>query len=108
MVPLLERVGLPETLISPFRAGGLGNIAVAYLLYKLFTPARYTVTLTGTNYVIKHLRRTGKMEPVKQGEKLRDFYKEGKDKVSNSNLRKERLERLRNMRAKRQAARRQK
>jgi len=53
---------------------GAGDIALAYLLYKVATPARYTVTLTGTNYAIKYLRKVGKMAPQK--EKMRDLVKD--------------------------------
>ena len=34
-------------------------------MYKLATPARYTVTLAGTNYAIKYFRKVGRV-PAKQ------------------------------------------
>ncbi|XP_046356569.2 uncharacterized protein C18orf19 homolog A-like [Haliotis rufescens] len=78
IVPLMEQLGLSETLIKPFRAGGLGFVALAYLMYKLATPARYTLTLGGTNMAIRYMRRSGKMEPIAEGEKIRNLYKAGK------------------------------
>ncbi|KAL8608779.1 hypothetical protein ACOMHN_065516 [Nucella lapillus] len=104
IVPWLESWGFSETLIRPFRAGGLGDFAVAYLMYKLATPARYTVTLGGTNLVIRHLRNRGKMAPKSQEDSLRELYKEGKRKLKDSELRQNRLKRLRDAREKRKAA----
>lgn len=45
VIALLESVGVSQKLIDPVRDSSLGHIAVAYLLYKIATPARYTVTL---------------------------------------------------------------
>ncbi|KAJ8303552.1 hypothetical protein KUTeg_019948 [Tegillarca granosa] len=79
IVPLLEKWNFSETVIKPFKSSGLGNIAVAYLMYKLATPARYTVTLGGTNLCIKYFRKTGKMPP-KAEDSLREIYKDGRDR----------------------------
>nr|KAG5707482.1 hypothetical protein BaRGS_011986 [Batillaria attramentaria] len=104
IVPLLEKWNFSETFIKPFRAGGLGDIALAYLMYKLATPARYTVTLTGTNFAIRYLRRTGKMAPKSQEDSLRQLYKEGRLKLKDSKLRSERLQRLKAARKKKAEA----
>lgn len=45
VIAALEWVGVSEKLITPVRDSSLGHIATAYLLYKIATPARYTVTL---------------------------------------------------------------
>lgn len=45
VIALLESMGVSQKLIDPVRDSSLGHIAVAYLLYKIATPARYTVTL---------------------------------------------------------------
>jgi Protein of unknown function (DUF1279). len=45
IVGLLESWGVSEKLINPLRDSHAGYIAVAYALYKIFTPLRYTVTL---------------------------------------------------------------
>ncbi|XP_067651466.1 uncharacterized protein C18orf19 homolog A-like [Haliotis asinina] len=86
IVPLMEQLGLSETLIKPFRAGGLGFVALAYLMYKLATPARYTVTLGGTNMVIRYMRRSGKMDPIPEAEKIRNLYKDGKVELKDRHL----------------------
>ena len=78
IVGWLEQLGLSETIIRPFKSSSLGFIAVAYLMYKLATPARYTVTLGGTNLAIRYLRKVGKMTPVPEGDRIRELYKDGK------------------------------
>ncbi|XP_062575586.1 protein FAM210A-like [Saccostrea cucullata] len=55
-----------------------GSYAGAYLMYKIATPARYTVTLGGTNMAIKYLRKSGKIPPVKEADKLGHLMKESK------------------------------
>jgi protoporphyrinogen oxidase len=42
---LLERIGISERLINPLRDSSAGYIALAYALYKIATPIRYTITL---------------------------------------------------------------
>lgn len=42
---LLERIGVSERLINPLRDSSAGYIALAYALYKIATPVRYTITL---------------------------------------------------------------
>ncbi|RUS89356.1 hypothetical protein EGW08_002876 [Elysia chlorotica] len=81
IVPLLESWNLSERVISPFRSGGLGNVALAYLLYKLATPARYTVTIAGTRYAIGYLQKEGKMKVVPKSDSLRSLYREGKEDI---------------------------
>lgn len=81
IVPLLESWNMSEKVISPFRSGGLGNVALAYLLYKLATPARYTVTIAGTNFAIKYLQKEGKMKVVPKADSLRSLYNEGKEDI---------------------------
>ncbi|XP_055585901.1 protein FAM210A isoform X2 [Uranotaenia lowii] len=45
VIAVLESMGVSPKLIDPVRDSSLGHIAVAYLLYKIATPARYTITL---------------------------------------------------------------
>lgn len=94
IVPLLEKWNFSETFIKPFRAGGLGDIALAYLMYKLATPARYTVTLAGTNFAIRYLRRTGKMPPKSKEDSLRQLYREGRKQLKYTKLRTDRIQRI--------------
>lgn len=107
VVPILEKLGASETITRPFKSSGLGDIAVAYLLYKLATPARYTVTLGGTNIAIRYLRNKGHLKPIKEGHSLRELYKDGKTELKTkhakiktdlSQQRSERLRRIRELR----------
>lgn len=59
---ILENVHLPEVLIKPFRNPNLGHFAIAALLYKLVSPARYLTTVTLTVPVVKALVRRGKIK----------------------------------------------
>lgn len=58
-VPLLEKTALPEKYIEPLKKGHLGNLAQAFLLYKLVTPLRYASTLAVATTVVKRLKKTG-------------------------------------------------
>ena len=70
---------------ATFKKAGVGDLAVAYVMYKLATPARYTVTIAGTQLSVRALRQYGYMEPVAEEDRLRNLYgdmKEGvKDKL---------------------------
>lgn len=81
IIPVMEYMGFSEKIISPFRNSNLGNVALAYLMYKLATPARYTVTLAGTNFMVKYLRKTGKMEPKQASESLRSLAKDSRVEI---------------------------
>lgn len=50
VIALLESMGISEKVINPLRDSSAGYIAIAYALYKIATPVRYTVTL-GTLYL---------------------------------------------------------
>lgn len=67
--------------MKPFKSSHAGEIAVAYLLYKLATPARYTVTLAGTNFTIKYLQKSGKMVKPAERESFKEIYKDGKQEL---------------------------
>lgn len=41
----MKKIGLPEHMVDKVTESGMGHVAVAYALYKIATPARYTVTL---------------------------------------------------------------
>ncbi|KFW96672.1 Protein FAM210A, partial [Phalacrocorax carbo] len=83
VVPFLELIGLPDSIISILKNSQSGNALTAYALYKIATPARYTVTLGGTSITVKYLRKSGYMStppPVK--EYLQDRMEETKDKIT--------------------------
>lgn len=71
---------MTETVIKPFQSRA-GNLVVMGLLYKLATPARYIVTIVGTQYTVKILRRYGYMDPVPEGDSIRNLMKEGRQQV---------------------------
>ncbi|KAK0086766.1 hypothetical protein PV325_002543 [Microctonus aethiopoides] len=45
VISFMEYIRIPENYINMIRNSGAGNVAVAYALYKVFTPLRYTVTV---------------------------------------------------------------
>jgi hypothetical protein len=45
VIALLESLSISEKVINPLRDSSAGYIALAYALYKIATPIRYTVTL---------------------------------------------------------------
>ncbi|KFQ24368.1 Protein FAM210A, partial [Merops nubicus] len=83
VVPFLEMIGLPDSVVNVLKNSQSGNALTAYALYKVATPARYTVTLGGTSFAVKYLRQRGYMStppPVK--EYLQDRMGETKDKIT--------------------------
>ncbi|XP_058056014.1 uncharacterized protein C18orf19 homolog A [Anopheles bellator] len=81
VIGILEWLGVSETLINPVRDSSLGHIAIAYLLYKIATPARYTVTLGGTTVSIKYLEQWGYIKPVPSKAQLVQMYKDKKENI---------------------------
>uniref|UniRef100_A0A8C3X1U7 Protein FAM210A n=1 Tax=Catagonus wagneri TaxID=51154 RepID=A0A8C3X1U7_9CETA len=83
VVPFLELIGLPDSIVSILKNSQSGNALTAYALFKIATPARYTVTLGGTSFTVKYLRHHGYMStppPVK--EYLQDRMEETKELLS--------------------------
>lgn len=83
VVPFLEMIGLPETLVSLLRDSSSGYALTAYAMYKIATPARYTVTLGGTSLSVQYLRKHGYLStppPVK--EYIQDRMEETKERLS--------------------------
>uniref|UniRef100_A0A8B9FX80 Family with sequence similarity 210 member A n=1 Tax=Amazona collaria TaxID=241587 RepID=A0A8B9FX80_9PSIT len=102
IVPFLELIGLPDSVVNILKNSQSGNALTAYALYKvstiikyfncplesvtyiqIATPARYTVTLGGTSITVKYLRKHGYMStppPVK--EYIQDRMGETKDKIT--------------------------
>ncbi|XP_053658969.1 uncharacterized protein C18orf19 homolog A [Anopheles marshallii] len=81
VIAILESLGVSETLINPVRDSSLGHIAIAYLLYKIATPARYTVTLGGTTISIKYLEQWGYIKPMPSKARLVQMYKDKKENI---------------------------
>ncbi|XP_027708144.1 protein FAM210A [Vombatus ursinus] len=83
VVPFLEHIGLPDSIVSILKNSQSGNALTAYALFKIATPARYTVTLGGTSITVKYLRSHGYMStppPVK--DYFQDRMEETKDLIT--------------------------
>lgn len=81
VIALLEKMELSEKIIQPFRSSSLGDFVIAFLLYKLISPIRYAVTLGGTGYIIRWMRRRGKLPPVTPSTQLRTLYKDSREEI---------------------------
>ncbi|NP_001013358.1 uncharacterized protein C18orf19 homolog B [Danio rerio] len=69
LVPFLEFIGLPDWIVGILRDSQGGYALTAYAMYKLATPARYTVTMGGTSLSVQYLRKHGYLStppPVKE------------------------------------------
>ncbi|XP_032149420.1 protein FAM210A [Sapajus apella] len=83
LVPFLEFIGLPDSVVNILKNSQSGNALTAYAMFKIATPARYTVTLGGTSFTVKYLRSHGYMStppPVK--EYLQDRMEETKELIT--------------------------
>ncbi|XP_015213234.1 uncharacterized protein C18orf19 homolog A [Lepisosteus oculatus] len=83
LVPFLEFVGLPERLVSMLKDSQSGYALTAYAMYKIATPARYTVTLGGTSYSVKYLRKHGYLStPPPVRDYIQDKMEETRERLS--------------------------
>lgn len=83
VVPFLEMIGLPESLVGLLKDSSSGYALTAYAMYKIATPARYTVTLGGTSLSVQYLRKHGYLStppPVK--EYFQDKMEETKERIT--------------------------
>lgn len=83
VLPFLELIGLPESLVGLLKDSSSGYALTAYAMYKIATPARYTVTLGGTSLSVQYLRKHGYLTtppPVK--EYIQDKMEETKEKLT--------------------------
>lgn len=94
IVGIMESYNVSAKLLDPLRDSSMGHLAVAYILYKIATPARYTVTLGtfnlfwqtfniywnrifsagGTTISIKYLVKWGYIKPVPSRSELVKMY----------------------------------
>lgn len=81
IVAILESWNISERIVNPLKDSSMGYVAVAYALYKIATPARYTVTLGGTTISINYLKKWGYIKPVPSKERLKEMYFEQKDNL---------------------------
>ncbi|XP_033104590.1 uncharacterized protein C18orf19 homolog A-like [Anneissia japonica] len=69
IVPVLKSIGVSEVYLSKLQHSGASDILQAYAMYKVATPARYTLTLAATEMTIRALRKRGFMKPLPPKEK---------------------------------------
>lgn len=80
-MPILEKL-FSEKYINPLRNSSLGDVALTVLMYKLATPARYTVTIVGSSLTINFLRKMNWMAP-KQAGSFRALMKDTAQQMKN-------------------------
>lgn len=82
IVPIIESWEIfSAEKIANLKSSHAKDFVQAYLMYKLATPARYTVTLLGTNFTIKYFQKTGRIPKAGDGERLRDIVKDGRQEL---------------------------
>ncbi|KAF5287718.1 hypothetical protein FQA39_LY15738 [Lamprigera yunnana] len=84
IVGILESWNVSEKITNSLKDSSMGYLAVAYALYKISTPIRYTVTLGGTTLSINYLKQWGYIKPVPSRDQLKVMYKERKDNIIES------------------------
>eukprot|EP00057_Strongylocentrotus_purpuratus_P012771 XP_011667245.1 PREDICTED: protein FAM210A isoform X2 [Strongylocentrotus purpuratus] len=85
--PFLSTIGVSDHHVESMRNSKASTALMAYALYKIFTPLRYTVTLGATEVTIRKLRRMGFMKPSPPKEKtyresLKETVGEMKEKIT--------------------------
>ncbi|KAK4879019.1 hypothetical protein RN001_007165 [Aquatica leii] len=84
IVGILESWNVSHKITNSLKDSSMGYIAVAYALYKIATPIRYTITLGGTTISINYLKRWGYIKPVPTKDKLKEMYTERKNNLIES------------------------
>ncbi|KAK4327229.1 hypothetical protein Pmani_002285 [Petrolisthes manimaculis] len=79
IVPVLEKLGAGEKILSHLQNSNAGYYAIAYAMYKIATPARYTITLGGTTISINYLKKHGYIKPVPSPEQLKEMYEDKRE-----------------------------
>ena len=83
---MLLKIGVSEHHVQTLQNSGASNALMAYALYKIFTPLRYTVTVGATEMTVRYLRKKGYIKPHPPKEKtyresLQETVSEMKDKA---------------------------
>jgi len=81
VVQILENIGAGESIVNALKKyEHTGNFAVAFFIYELAKPVRYTATLGATTATIKILAARGIIKFPKK-ERLKVMYNDGKDEM---------------------------
>ncbi|CAK8696699.1 unnamed protein product [Clavelina lepadiformis] len=94
ILPFLENMGLFDFLermgfsyMDKLKSSGASNFLMTYLLYELAKPIRYPVTLFGTIYAVRYLRKIGYFKPPPQSASMTQLV-ETQGKLLRSRFRK--------------------
>lgn len=79
VVGMMESMGVSEKILHPLRSSDVGYYALAYAMYKIATPARYTVTVGGTGYTVKVLQQKGILTAAEVKEQIKDTAEDLKE-----------------------------
>ncbi|XP_046144622.1 protein FAM210A isoform X1 [Osmia bicornis bicornis] len=74
IIKVMEYLSFSDKYLDMVRKSSAGNWALAYVLFKIFTPLRYTVTIGATTMAIKQLSKSGFVKPLPFG-KQSQVYK---------------------------------
>jgi hypothetical protein len=73
--PFVEKLSLPEFIKKPLTSDhsstSVGYLAIALLLYKLVTPARYAVTVFSSIYAVKYFVQRGLIKAAPTGHQIK-------------------------------------
>ncbi|OUC46846.1 hypothetical protein D917_07395 [Trichinella nativa] len=77
LVGILESMGFSEQILNRLKqAPRAGNIALAYAMFKIVTPLRYTATIGVTAVSVKYLVRMGLIKPAPSKEQVKRFMEQ--------------------------------
>ncbi|XP_046144623.1 protein FAM210A isoform X2 [Osmia bicornis bicornis] len=82
IIKVMEYLSFSDKYLDMVRKSSAGNWALAYVLFKIFTPLRYTVTIGATTMAIKQLSKSGFVKPLPFG-KQSQVYKSTYETVYN-------------------------
>ncbi|XP_018334720.1 protein FAM210B, mitochondrial-like [Agrilus planipennis] len=70
VVKLLSALGISQDGKLAEIASNAGTFVIAYAVHKVFAPARITITLAATPFIVRHLRRIGILKTSKVNTKV--------------------------------------
>jgi len=83
IVALLEAINLHDSTIGQKMKDGAhstaGYLAIAYALYKIATPLRYSVTVGGTTISINYLKKWGYIKPMPKKSEMMKLIEDKRD-----------------------------
>ncbi|XP_076389099.1 protein FAM210A isoform X2 [Megachile rotundata] len=83
IVQVMEYLNFSDKYLDRIRNTSAGNWALAYVLFKIATPLRYTLTVGCTTMAIKILSRSGLVKPLPFGKQSQVIFKSTYETVYN-------------------------